>query len=209
MKRPWQTFRSERPGRGGAPSVPRNEHGRAIWRGAVLRAVVLAPRANPVACRHREEVGPTVLGSASKGCGSRRGLPSRFSDWVVRHPVLWGVGSGVMLVLPALLSIWHPSWSSLPEPPSACWTSFMPGDGAIAHFRQYRMLTRYERRPSNPSGNAMTTHPEVPVLDRAGAAGCGPSGNASCVGSGWFTLVGRTGRSMRPIRASWLASPGR
>jgi hypothetical protein len=28
-----------------------------------------------------------------------RGLPSRFSDWVVGHPVLWGVGSGVVLVL--------------------------------------------------------------------------------------------------------------
>jgi hypothetical protein len=27
------------------------------------------------------------------------GLPSRFSDWVVRHPVLWGVGAGVALVL--------------------------------------------------------------------------------------------------------------
>ena len=28
-----------------------------------------------------------------------RSLPSRFSDWVVVHPVLWGVGSGVVLVL--------------------------------------------------------------------------------------------------------------
>ncbi|MFN0027532.1 MAG: hypothetical protein ACKV2O_10185 [Acidimicrobiales bacterium] len=28
-----------------------------------------------------------------------RGLVSRFSDWVVAHPVLWGVGSGVVLVL--------------------------------------------------------------------------------------------------------------
>ncbi len=28
-----------------------------------------------------------------------RGLLSRFSDWVVAHPVLWGVGSGVVLVL--------------------------------------------------------------------------------------------------------------
>ena len=28
-----------------------------------------------------------------------RSLLSRFSDWVVVHPVLWGVGSGVMLVL--------------------------------------------------------------------------------------------------------------
>ena len=28
-----------------------------------------------------------------------RSLPSRFSDWVVVHPVWWGVGSGVVLVL--------------------------------------------------------------------------------------------------------------
>ena len=28
-----------------------------------------------------------------------RGLLSRFSDWVVAHPVLWGVGAGAVLVL--------------------------------------------------------------------------------------------------------------
>ena len=28
-----------------------------------------------------------------------RSLLSRFSDWVLVHPVLWGVGSGVSLVL--------------------------------------------------------------------------------------------------------------
>ena len=28
-----------------------------------------------------------------------RNLPSRFSNWVVVHPVLWGVGSGLVLVL--------------------------------------------------------------------------------------------------------------
>jgi len=28
-----------------------------------------------------------------------RSLLSRFSDWVVVHPVLWGLGSGVGLVL--------------------------------------------------------------------------------------------------------------
>ena len=28
-----------------------------------------------------------------------RRLLSRFSDWVVVHPVVWGVGSGVVLVL--------------------------------------------------------------------------------------------------------------
>jgi hypothetical protein len=28
-----------------------------------------------------------------------RGLRSRFSDWVVVHPVWWGVGSAVVLVL--------------------------------------------------------------------------------------------------------------
>ena len=28
-----------------------------------------------------------------------RNLSSRLSDWVVAHPVLWGVGSGVVLVL--------------------------------------------------------------------------------------------------------------
>ena len=28
-----------------------------------------------------------------------RGLLSRFSDWVVVHPVLWGVGAGAVLVL--------------------------------------------------------------------------------------------------------------
>ena len=28
-----------------------------------------------------------------------RSLLSQFSDWVVGHPVLWGVGSGVVLVL--------------------------------------------------------------------------------------------------------------
>ena len=28
-----------------------------------------------------------------------RRLLSRFSDWVVVHPVLWGVGAGVVLVL--------------------------------------------------------------------------------------------------------------
>jgi hypothetical protein len=28
-----------------------------------------------------------------------RSRPSRFSDWVVSHPILWGVGLGVALVL--------------------------------------------------------------------------------------------------------------
>ena len=28
-----------------------------------------------------------------------RSLPSRFSEWVVVHPVLWGVSAGVVLVL--------------------------------------------------------------------------------------------------------------
>ena len=28
-----------------------------------------------------------------------RGLLGRFSDWVVAHPVLWGVGAGATLVL--------------------------------------------------------------------------------------------------------------
>jgi hypothetical protein len=28
-----------------------------------------------------------------------RSPPSRFGDWVVAHPVLWGVGLGVVLVL--------------------------------------------------------------------------------------------------------------
>jgi hypothetical protein len=28
-----------------------------------------------------------------------RSLASRFSDWVVVHPVLWGVASGIVLVL--------------------------------------------------------------------------------------------------------------
>jgi hypothetical protein len=28
-----------------------------------------------------------------------RGLLRRFSDWVVAHPVLWGVGAGAVLVL--------------------------------------------------------------------------------------------------------------
>ena len=28
-----------------------------------------------------------------------RSLLSRFSDWVVAHPVIWGVGAGVVLVL--------------------------------------------------------------------------------------------------------------
>jgi hypothetical protein len=28
-----------------------------------------------------------------------RSLPRRFSDWVVVHPVMWGVGVGVVLVL--------------------------------------------------------------------------------------------------------------
>jgi hypothetical protein len=28
-----------------------------------------------------------------------RRLLSRFSDWVVAHPVLWGLGAGVVLVL--------------------------------------------------------------------------------------------------------------
>ena len=28
-----------------------------------------------------------------------RNLSSRFSEWVVAHPVLWGVGAGVVLVL--------------------------------------------------------------------------------------------------------------
>lgn len=28
-----------------------------------------------------------------------RSLPRRFSDWVVVHPVVWGVGAGVVLVL--------------------------------------------------------------------------------------------------------------
>lgn len=28
-----------------------------------------------------------------------RSLPGRFSDWVVAHPVVWGVGAGVVLVL--------------------------------------------------------------------------------------------------------------
>jgi hypothetical protein len=28
-----------------------------------------------------------------------RGLPSRLSDWVAAHPVLWAVGVGIVLVL--------------------------------------------------------------------------------------------------------------
>jgi hypothetical protein len=28
-----------------------------------------------------------------------RRLPSRFSDWVLAHPVVWAVGSGFVLVL--------------------------------------------------------------------------------------------------------------
>lgn len=28
-----------------------------------------------------------------------RRLPSRFSDWILVHPVLWAVGSGVVLVV--------------------------------------------------------------------------------------------------------------
>jgi len=28
-----------------------------------------------------------------------RSLPSRFSDWVVVHPVLWGVGAALVLVV--------------------------------------------------------------------------------------------------------------
>ena len=28
-----------------------------------------------------------------------RGLPNRWSDWVLVHPVWWGVGSGAALVL--------------------------------------------------------------------------------------------------------------
>ena len=28
-----------------------------------------------------------------------RSLPRRFSDWVVVHPIWWGVGSGALLVL--------------------------------------------------------------------------------------------------------------
>jgi len=28
-----------------------------------------------------------------------RSLPNRFSDWVVSHPVMWGVGLGAVLVL--------------------------------------------------------------------------------------------------------------
>jgi hypothetical protein len=28
-----------------------------------------------------------------------RRLPSRFSDWVVAHPVVWGVGAAAVLVL--------------------------------------------------------------------------------------------------------------
>jgi hypothetical protein len=28
-----------------------------------------------------------------------RRLPSRFSEWIVDHPVVWGVGAGVVLVL--------------------------------------------------------------------------------------------------------------
>jgi len=31
-----------------------------------------------------------------------RSVASRFSDWVVSHPVLWGVGLGVVLVLVSL-----------------------------------------------------------------------------------------------------------
>ena len=49
-----------------------------------------------------------------------RSLLNRISDWVVVHPVLWGVGLGVVLVLLGFASIWRRSWSSLPEPSSAC-----------------------------------------------------------------------------------------
>lgn len=31
--------------------------------------------------------------------GGLRSLPRRFSDWVVTHPVWWGVGVGAVLVL--------------------------------------------------------------------------------------------------------------
>ena len=32
-------------------------------------------------------------------CEQMRSLPGRFSNWVVAHPVQWGVGAGVVLVL--------------------------------------------------------------------------------------------------------------
>jgi len=28
-----------------------------------------------------------------------RNLPSRFSDWIVAHPILWGTGAAAVLVL--------------------------------------------------------------------------------------------------------------
>jgi len=75
----------------------------------------------PVVSRHREEVGPTVVGSPSKGCGGRCAVcraGSVTGSWFIRSCGAWAPES--CSCYSALLSIWHRSWSSLPEPPSVC-----------------------------------------------------------------------------------------
>ena len=75
----------------------------------------------PVVSRHREEVGPTVVGSPSEGCGNRCAVcraGSVTGSWFIRSCGAWARES--CSCYSALLSIWHQSWSLLPEPPSAC-----------------------------------------------------------------------------------------
>ena len=76
-----------------------------------------AVAADPLSHVHRRGLEPGALATPSRGgrvtadrpygrWQSERGMwlhvrsvTSRFSDWVVVHPVLWGVGLGVVLVL--------------------------------------------------------------------------------------------------------------
>ena len=93
-----------------------------------------------------------------------RSLLSRFSDWVVVHPVLWGVGSGVVLVLLGFALNLAPIVVIAAGAAIGVLNILHAKRRGYAHFRQNRVLTRYERRPSNRSGNAATADPYVPLL---------------------------------------------
>ena len=95
-----------------------------------------------------------------------RSLLSRFSEWVVVHPVMWGVGSGVVLVLLGF------ALNLAPIVVIAAGAAIGVLNILHAKRRGYCPLPAEpgphlgRRRPSNRSGNAATTGPYLSIWAR-------------------------------------------
>jgi len=143
-----------------------------------------------------------------------RNLPRRFSDWVVVHPVLWGVGSGVLLVLLGFALNLAPIVVIAAGAAIGVLNILHAKRRATAHIRQSRVLTRYERRPSNRSGNAATTDPYLPFFALSLARGWptdstgGPLPSRSSVAADGATRASVAGPG-RPAGKCPASGPGR